>query len=256
MSQNSNNSIKIVKSHIIKPSISMLKELYFIENGKTNTNINLEKFDQPLNDIGIHNSIKTGKYLKKYRENNDFFQTIYSSPMARAYHTATLIADTIGIDYNDIIVLNDLMDQQTISTDETKIETAESRMKKLYMNDLDKIIDPIEKYKIGDYENWKQSNSYIYRDLHVHVENDQELSARVDNVMTNIIESPNNKIIIVSHDNFLRSIIKKLFGLDVIPDGNIDNDAHNWISYITVNDGKYELISPPNNEHLKLSLMQ
>lgn len=71
--------------------------ILFIRHGQTNVN-HMHKIqgrqNHLLNDTGRAQAKKTAQYLKEHDSNWDL---IYSSPLDRAYETATIIKETLGL---------------------------------------------------------------------------------------------------------------------------------------------------------------
>lgn len=67
-----------------------MKTLLLLRHGKSSwDDPNLEDFDRPLNDRGVHDSEMMGKYAKKKKVKPDL---VLSSPATRARHTTELFA--------------------------------------------------------------------------------------------------------------------------------------------------------------------
>lgn len=69
----------------------------FIRHGQTNQNekgLVQGRADFPLNETGIAQAHIVAKYLK---ENNYFFDAIFSSPLSRAYDTASIINQDLNL---------------------------------------------------------------------------------------------------------------------------------------------------------------
>ena len=57
----------------------------------------------------------------------------------------------------------------------------------------------------------------------------------------------------MAHGGVLLSMIRKIFKIIKVPEGNWDNGDNCWISYIIYNDTDgFHLLSPPNTSHLGL----
>jgi len=68
-----------------------MTEIYLLRHAETDANKNYivqGRMDNPINETGIKQAIDTGKYLKQL---NIDFDLVISSPLKRAYKTATLI---------------------------------------------------------------------------------------------------------------------------------------------------------------------
>ncbi len=78
----------------------------FVRHGETNENKNKRiqgRRDIPLNENGISQALMCAKYLK---ENNFEIQKIYSSPLQRAYKTASIIKDYLELDLDIVKEFN------------------------------------------------------------------------------------------------------------------------------------------------------
>lgn len=222
----------------------MKRELYFIRHGSTdyndagrpvNTEVNVE-----LNDDGVLQAIKTGEYLAKYRTNNQQFDMIYSSPMLRTSQTATILKQELK--YNGDIIYDDLL-----------IERRQGKM--INMDKQDPLYQEIVAFKKSYYtkdpiEN-KLMEPKMYDDLNekfdIGKESEEELSKRALYFMMKILNSPFNKMIIVSHGSFITGLLKSLFKVPHIPYG--DNCS---ISYVTYDEYGFNLITTPNTIHLTI----
>ena len=79
-----------------------------------------------------------------------------------------------------------------------------------------------------------------------------EVIQRINYIITYLTETKNEKIIVVSHSGFLDALLKEMFGLGILPKGDLTNGTHNWIMYCTYQNNKFKMISPANTEHLSL----
>ena len=59
-------------------------------------------------------------------------------------------------------------------------------------------------------------------------------------------------IIVVSHSGYYDALLKEMFGINVLPKGNMDRGKNCWICYCIYDDGRFKMISPLNTEHLLL----
>ena len=86
---------KLLKDNMIGGNKDDMKEIYFIRHGQTLWNelgkTQGQEADIELSEKGKEESIKTGKYLKKYRSNDKKFDCIISSPMIRCRETSKVI---------------------------------------------------------------------------------------------------------------------------------------------------------------------
>lgn len=224
-----------------------MKEIYLIRHGQTEWNkLDLaqgQEADIPLNADGKKEAKKTGLYLKNFRLLDKQFDCIYSSPMKRASETAEIIKSAIGFD-KDIIYDDDLKERkQGLLSGLSKKDSLHLEYSKLKKQLTP--IDPIEKSKEFDNITITLNNK-----LNIGMETNQELEKRVSSAIEKIVESPHNKIIIVSHWGTLMSIISELFGIMRPPYGNFTKGANCWISYMTYDNGDWRLVTFPNTEHL------
>ena len=229
-----------------------IKEIYLIRHGQTEWNKlgkgQGQEADIPLNDKGIEESTKTGKYLKQFRINDKQFDCIYASPMKRANKTAEIIKSIIGFE-GDIIYDDELKERKHGKLSGITKENPLYDEFKKRMNEATPI-DPIEKYKGYDDRITK-----IYDDLDIGAESDKVLSERAYGIFDKIINSDCNKIMIVAHGGILLAMLRKLFHVVMTPEGDFSNGDNCWIAYVIYNDvNGYKLLSPPNTEHLGLIL--
>ncbi len=88
-------------------------EVHFIRHGETENNLkqimNGGEVDTPLNKTGKSQAQKAGKQAQSQGMN---FDIIFSSPLARAQETASIIAQEVGYT-GDIVVVNDLIEQMS-----------------------------------------------------------------------------------------------------------------------------------------------
>ena len=225
------------------------KEIYLIRHGQTEWNRlgkgQGQEADIPLNDIGKEESHKTGQYLEKFRILDKQFDCIYASPMLRTKETANIIKNIIKFE-EDIIYEDDLKERkQGKLSGLTKSDPFYPSYKKL----RDELMptDPIEKYK-------EHSNimTMISNKLDIGMENDRDLEDRAYRIISKIVDSKHNKIMVISHGGLLLAMIRKLFNIIRSPEGDFTNGDNCWIAYLTYNNKEYKLLSPPNTEHLSL----
>lgn len=236
-------------------NLSKFKEIYFIRHGETEWN-HLGKtqgaeVDISLNNKGTKESEKTGLYLKKFRTNKLPFDCILSSSMKRSKETAKIISKYVGINKKDIIYMSELK--------ETKMGklsglTNKDKLKKIFMEQYarakQQLIDPIEKNQVNGY---KESEEYFSdKTMDIGFESYAEVIQRINYIITYLTETKNEKIIVVSHSGFLDALLKEMFGLGILPKGDLTNGTHNWIMYCTYQNNKFKMISPANTEHLSL----
>lgn len=234
------------------------KEMYFIRHGQTDWNklgkTQGQKYDILLNDTGIQQSIFTGKYLQTFRLNGKSFDCIISSPASRCKETSFLIANELNINKTKIIYNDDIKE---IDKGNLAGLTNKDNLKQIFNNHLhsetSKLIDPIEKYKIQH----PITNKYFLKntikkyDIQITgVEHPINLHKRVINFIETIKKSDHNKIIIISHNGFLETLLKTMFNINVLPKGNLKNGENCTICYCTYENNNFIMQSPQNTEHL------
>lgn len=85
-----------------------MNHLYFVRHGQSQANLekNIATFDSPLTEIGISQAKDTAKKLIGFK-----IDTIFSSPMLRAKQTAEAIAESLGFDKSNIVVVEELKER-------------------------------------------------------------------------------------------------------------------------------------------------
>lgn len=146
-----------------------------IRHGQTNVN-HLRKIqgrrEIPLNDTGRKQAADTANYLKNNDSNWDF---IYSSPLSRAFETASIIKNTINFE-KDIIIEDSFIERDFGDADGMDIT------------------DEIFKYIIAD-------------DV-PNLEKSFEIQKRVsDGILKVCKKHPNKKILIVAHSHTIKALL-------------------------------------------------
>lgn len=146
-----------------------------IRHGQTNVN-HLRKIqgrrEIPLNDTGRSQALQTAKYLKENDSNWDF---IYSSPLSRAYETASIIKNTINFK-DEIIIEPNFIERDFGDADGMDIT------------------DEIFKYIIADEV--------------VNLEKSYEIQERVSKGILKVCnEHPGKKILIVAHSHTIKALL-------------------------------------------------
>lgn len=85
-----------------------MKRLYFVRHGQSQANLEklIANFDSRLTLLGISQAKDTANKLIGLG-----IDKIFSSPMPRAQKTAETIADSIGFDKSEIVVIDDLKER-------------------------------------------------------------------------------------------------------------------------------------------------
>ena len=104
------SSSQINNNSIIMKGGNDDKEIYLIRHGKTIWNelgkTQGQEADIELNEQGIEQAEKTGKYLKKFRLNENEFDCVLSSPLKRCKKTTKIICSYIDYDKSKIIYMD------------------------------------------------------------------------------------------------------------------------------------------------------
>ncbi|MDA9211914.1 histidine phosphatase family protein [Flavobacteriaceae bacterium] len=82
-----------------------MKTITFLRHSKSSWDYNLEDIDRPLNEGGIEKIKKLAKLSQDQFINSDI---IFSSTANRAIHTCLILARHLSINYNKIILSEDL----------------------------------------------------------------------------------------------------------------------------------------------------
>lgn len=177
----------------------------FIRHGQTAIN-NLKRIqgrkNYELNETGREQAKKTGLYLKKI---NEHFDVIYSSPLDRAFETASIIKNCIGFD-KDII-----KDESFIERDFGKAED---------MPITDWIFNFIKKDEVEG------------------LEKSFEIQKRVsDGVRRVCKDNPGKRILIVAHAHTIKALLTYLDKNRTFTDPLMNCS----MSYFTVEDGNISI---------------
>ena len=161
--------------------------LYFVRHGETEWN-KIGKFqgsaDVSLNDIGKIQADLTAEYIKKFK-----FDKIYSSPLKRAFETASKIAEkqNIGIIKDERLKEMNFGDWEGLSFDCIEAKWP-GRLKEMYYSP--------DKVNIPNGETFLQ------------------VQMRTKNFLNNLLENEGDKnYLIVSHGVTLRTIFCNLLGI-------------------------------------------
>jgi broad specificity phosphatase PhoE len=86
------------------------------------------------------------------------------------------------------------------------------------------------------------------------VETYEELFNRAEYLIEYLKNSDTKKILVVTHSGFLEIMLKILFNLSVLPQGNLTNGKNCSICYCTLKNNIFTMVSPQNTEHLSINL--
>lgn len=241
--------------------IKNYKQVYFVRHGITDWNkLGISQgveADIPINKEGEEQIKKTGIYLKNYRQKDGEFDSIISSHLIRASKSASIISNILNMENHKVHSFNFISELKKGKfsglSKNNKLVTDVNNLTQNYKNNL---IDPIEKYKLElPSEICKFNSSYIYKNLeNLYFETYQEYNKRCKMLKNFLKNSFHNKIIIVSHDGFMKMFFKIYFSLSTLPFGCMKNGTNCWISYCLYDkdNDNFIMVSPPNTEHLSL----
>jgi uncharacterized phosphatase len=183
-----------------------MTEIYLLRHAETDANKNFivqGRMDNPINETGIKQALDTGKYLKSLDLN---FDLVISSPLKRAYKTATLI------NHGMVIARPIIIDKNLIERN------------------------------FGDYDGRKISDDYydLQRNGMIpNMETDNILEERVVNTLTDIANKyPNKRLLIITHSHVIKALLHKFVQGFTYMDP-LYNCSLNKIQYI---DGKFNII--------------
>ena len=183
-----------------------MTEIYLLRHAQTDANKNFivqGRMDNPINETGIKQALDTGKYLKSLELN---FDLVISSPLKRAYKTATLI------NHGMVIARPIIIDKNLIERN------------------------------FGDYDGRKISDDYydLQRNGMIpNMETDNVLEERVVSALTDIANKyPNKRLLIITHSHVIKALLHKFVKGFTYMDP-LYNCSLNKLEY---NDGKFNII--------------
>ena len=156
-------------------TVKKMTEIYLLRHAETDANKNYivqGRMDNPINETGVNQALETGKFLKK---ENIKFDLVISSPLKRAYKTASLI--------NHGMVIS-----RPIFIDRNLIER-----------------------NFGDYDGRKITDDYYdltRNGLIPNMETDDDLENRVIKTLTEIAKKHDGKrLLIVTHSHVIKAFL-------------------------------------------------
>jgi broad specificity phosphatase PhoE len=256
------SSSEINSNSIIMKGGNNDKEIYLIRHGKTIWNelgkTQGQEADIELNEQGIEQAQLTGKYLKKFRLNGKEFDCVLSSPLKRCKKTAKIICSNIEYDKLNIIYMNEIKEVKKGSMSGlTNEDELMKNLNQLAKNKLKLIEDPIEKYIIELPVNNEIFFNEIVKDNSLSiegVETYEELLDRAEYLIEYIKTTDKQKILVITHSGYLDILLKIMFNLSTLPQGNMSNGKNCSICYCTYKNNIFTMCSPPNTEHLSINL--
>ena len=232
--------------------INKIKHIYIIRHGETEWNekglSQGAKNDISLNNKGKEQSIKTGKYLSKVAQRENFdFDLIISSPMIRTLKTAELIAEQVN--YKDKIILNKNLiecDGGLLNIGKTTNELKQDKFYDEFYDEMKEFnkLDIIEQNQITEYP-----KIFMTKYKCESMKQRRNRSRKIKKLLENIDKE---HIIVVSHNGFITDAFNKLIlnTSDIIK-GDLSNGKNCHLTYYQVNNKKWKLICAPNTLHLK-----
>ena len=130
-------------------------------------------------------------------------------------------------------------------------------LNQLAKDKLKSIQDPIKKYKIElPIYNYKFFNKIVEDNslLIEGVETYEELLDRVKYLIKYLKTTDKQKILVITHSGYLDILLKIMFNLSTLPQGNMSNGKNYSICYCTYKNKIFTMCSPPNTEHLSINL--
>lgn len=229
--------------------------IYLVRHGETDFNKNCLytgcENDCDLNENGIYQSTITGEYFKQFRPKID---AIYSSPMKRTKQTTNIINSILKI--NKVFTDKRLLQSKKGILANGSIEISkkyENDKKKFYNINFFKRVDPIDLWtKYKDYLDIELSSKY-------QVEKKSEKNFFLQGFINDIKKWEEldkfKNIIIVSHAGILKQMICLMMNIpeDMYTILSKDGKTNCFISYLTIENGIFKMISPPNTYHLDSS---
>lgn len=226
----------------------MILKFYFIRHGLScynaikNKNVyekwdgDKEKASDPhLTNIGVYNSILTGKWLKQ-KIGDSKFDMVFSSPLIRAMETAQLTS----LRKNKVKVVPYLREIDEHSTN----KNSKKSIKKMLINPAYKKLDlhiqkkRLNKYKLFYYKNRKMYKFYDVKKYNKVGDINKFLNYFYNKFYKKLYKKEFVNILIVSHAGVLKDYYKKSFG---------NNDGF----YIIMNDKKQIIKTKSiNNPHI------
>jgi broad specificity phosphatase PhoE len=217
-----------------------------------------QEADIELNEEGIKQSELTGKYLKKFRLNEEEFDCVLSSPLKRCKKTANIICSHVKYNKKNIIYLDEILEVKKGSMSGlTNEDELMKNLNQLTKDKLKSIQDPIKKYKIElPIYNYKFFNKIVEDNslLIEGVETYEELLGRVEHLIEYIKTTDKQKILVITHSGYLEIMLKIMFNFSTLPIGNMSNGKNCSICYCIYKNNIFTMVSPQNTEHLSIDL--
>jgi broad specificity phosphatase PhoE len=229
------------------------KQIYLVRHGETDWNLKGlyqgSRNDIPLNKTGKEQAIKTGKYLKEYRQRDGKFDLVLCSPLIRTRDTCKLICDKIGYDMDKVKYMDELKenDKGLVCNGKTESELKKDKFFDDYYKIRDiinKIKDPIE--RTINYEKIIKTVEKKYE-----IESKENLIKRIYKIINFIKKTNKKKILIISHGSYISYFLQYLFRINKVKYtfNGIENCHISLLQYVN---NKFNLLYGPSTEHFNL----
>jgi broad specificity phosphatase PhoE len=229
------------------------KQIYLVRHGETDWNVKGlcqgSRNDIPLNKTGKEQAIKTGKYLKEYRQRDGKFDLVLCSPLIRTKETCELICVKIGYDMDKIKYMDELKenDKGLVCIGKTESELRKDKFNDDYYkvrDSINKIKDPIERTI-----NYKKMMKTVEKKYSI--ESEESLRDRIYKIINFIKKTNKKKILIVTHGSYIGYFLQYLFRVNRVKyTFNGVENCH--ISVLRYDNNKFNLLYGPSTEHFNL----
>jgi len=229
------------------------KQIYLVRHGETDWNVKGycqgSRNNIPLNKLGKEQAIKTGKYLKEYRQKDGKFDLVLCSPLIRTRETCDLICEKIGYDMDKVKYMDELKenDKGLVCIGKSHEELRKDKFYNDYYNTRDsikKIKDPIERSL--NYEKIMKTVEKKYE-----IEKKENLRKRIYKIINFIKKTNKKKILIVTHGGYILYFLQYLFSVHRVQQSysGTENCHISLLQYVNY---KFNLLYGPSTEHFNL----
>lgn len=239
-----------------------IKKIVFVRHGEATHNVATD--DKPVTSVqsiltpkGREQATKTGKFVSK----NFFkFDVVYSSPALRCIETAELIVKEIKYDEKKIVLDDLLIEMGHTSIVYNTVEGSLNATKKLEsakIKQLEKLwsdeLNPFKKIELG-------KKLFLAREKIFQTKPDYlEVYNNCINFLNKLANTKETNILIITHGGIINILTKILCELDKYNPLRVSSKPYTKDDELTGNccmlcasldDGKYQMISPANTYHL------
>ncbi len=231
----------------------IIKQIYLIRHGETEWNIKGlsqgAENDICLNDKGVEQSEKTGKYLSKIAQRNNFnFDMILSSPMIRTMETAEIIKKQIN--FNEKIITNKNLIEHGVGLLGIGKTAEELKKDKFY----DDFFEQMDKYNQLDIIQKNILNLGEIPEIFINkykIESNKKKYERGHKIIKLLEKTTKNNIIVISHNGMIDILNKIILNTTDIIKGDLSNGKNCHITlYHLDSKNNWKLICAPNTLHL------